>query len=118
MWFGLINEIKFWFVRTFKMRNCWMPKGDVSFTSTWSDDDIPQWVKDADKNKEENKTMKKLLLRFGNWIVRKCTGQTIGYKDEIYINGRRYKFSRITTETLRHNYSIINIEVIDGDMNW
>ena len=51
MWFGLINEIKFWFVRTFKMRNCWMPKGDVSFS--WSDDEIPQWVKDTDKSKWE-----------------------------------------------------------------
>lgn len=61
--------------------------------------------------------MKKLLLKFGNWIVRKCTGQTIGYKDEIYINGREYRFSHLTTETSRHR-SIINIEVIDGDMNW
>ena len=38
MWFGLINEIKCWFTRTFITRNCWMPKGDVSFTSTWSED--------------------------------------------------------------------------------
>ncbi len=53
MWFGLINEIKFWFIRTFITRNCWMPKGDVGFTSTWADDDIPQWVKDADKNEFE-----------------------------------------------------------------
>ena len=53
MWFGLKNEIKFWFERTFKTRNYWMPKGDVSFTSTWSDDEIPQWVKDTDKSKFE-----------------------------------------------------------------
>jgi hypothetical protein len=39
MWFGLINEIKFWFDRTFKMRNCWMPKGKVGFISTWSDEE-------------------------------------------------------------------------------
>ena len=51
MWFGLINEIKFWLIRTFKMRNCWMPKGDVSFS--WSDDEILQWVKDTDKSKFE-----------------------------------------------------------------
>ena len=62
--------------------------------------------------------MRKLLLKFANWIVRKCTGQTIGFKDKIYINGREYKFSHITTEISRHGYSIINIEVIDGDMNW
>ena len=53
MWFGLINEIKFWFTRTFITRNCWMPKGDVSFTSTWGDDETPQWVKDTDKSKWE-----------------------------------------------------------------
>ena len=35
MWFGLKNEIKFWFERIFKTRNYWMPKGDVTFS--WSD---------------------------------------------------------------------------------
>lgn len=49
MWFGLINEIKSWYIRTFITRNCWMPKGDTTFS--WaSDDGIPQWVKDTDKN--------------------------------------------------------------------
>lgn len=37
MWFGLINEIKFWFIRTFKTRKCWMPKGDVTFS--WSNEE-------------------------------------------------------------------------------
>ena len=49
MWLGLLNEIKFWFIRTFKTRKCIMPKGDTEFS--WaSDDDIPQWVKDTDKS--------------------------------------------------------------------
>ena len=39
MWFGLINEIKCWFIRTFITRNCWMSKGEVGFTSTWSDEE-------------------------------------------------------------------------------
>ena len=49
----LKERIKCWFTRTFITRNCWMPKGDISFTSTWSDDEIPQWVKDTDKSKFE-----------------------------------------------------------------
>jgi hypothetical protein len=28
-----------------------MPKGDITFS--WSDDEIPQWVKDTDKSKFE-----------------------------------------------------------------
>lgn len=48
MWFGLKNEIKFWFIRTFKTRNYIMPKGDTTFS--WSDDDIPEWVKNTDKS--------------------------------------------------------------------
>ena len=40
MWFGLINEIKSWYIRTFITRNCWMPKGDIEFS--WTDDDMPQ----------------------------------------------------------------------------
>lgn len=48
---GLLNEIKFWFIRTFMTRNCWMPKGNTEFS--WADDDIPQWVKDTDKSKFE-----------------------------------------------------------------
>lgn len=48
MWFGLINEIKFWFTRTFVTRNCIMPEGDTTFS--WSDDGIPEWVKDTDKS--------------------------------------------------------------------
>ena len=51
MRFGLINEIKSWYIRTFITRNCWMPKGNIEFS--WTDDGIPQWVKDADKNEFE-----------------------------------------------------------------
>jgi len=51
MWFGLINEIKCWFIRTFITRNCWMPKDWTAFS--WSDDEIPQWVKDTDKSQWE-----------------------------------------------------------------
>ena len=47
----LKERIVCWFIRTFKTRNCWMPKGDVSFS--WSDDDISQWVKNTDKSKFE-----------------------------------------------------------------
>lgn len=30
--FTLKERIMFWFIRTFKTRNCWMPKGDVAFS--------------------------------------------------------------------------------------
>lgn len=42
----LKERIKCWFTRTFITRNCWMPKGDVSFTSTWNDEE--------EKGKEDN----------------------------------------------------------------
>ena len=47
----LKERIKCWFTRTFITRNCWMPKGDTTFS--WSDDEIPQWVKDTNKSKFE-----------------------------------------------------------------
>ena len=54
MWFGLINEIKFWFIRTFKTRNSYFSRKDMNnFAFSWSDDEIPQWVKDTDKSKFE-----------------------------------------------------------------
>lgn len=31
VWFGLRNKIKFWFIRTFKTRNCRTPKGETKF---------------------------------------------------------------------------------------
>lgn len=39
MWFGLINEIKAWYTRLFITRNCWMPEGDLSLTSTWNEEE-------------------------------------------------------------------------------
>lgn len=35
----LKERIKCWFTRTFITRNCWMPKGNISFTSTWNDEE-------------------------------------------------------------------------------
>lgn len=53
-----------------------------------------------------------------NWILRKCLNPTVSYSDKIYVNGREYTFSKATSETSRHNYCIINLELIDGDPGW
>ena len=47
--FTLKERIKFWFIRTFKTRKCYIPEEGMIFS--WSDDEIPQWVKDTDKSK-------------------------------------------------------------------
>ena len=62
--------------------------------------------------------MKKLLCKFANWILRRCTNPIVGINDKVYVNGREYTFSKATTEISRHGYSLINIELIDGDPRW
>jgi hypothetical protein len=62
--------------------------------------------------------MKKLLCKFANWILRKCLNPIISYNDKVYINGKEYTFSNATSEMSRHAYTIINLEVIDGDPRW
>lgn len=37
--FGLKNEIRFWFIRTFKTRKCIKPQKDWVFTSTFDTDE-------------------------------------------------------------------------------
>ena len=58
--------------------------------------------------------MKKLLCKFANWILRKCTQPTIAFTDDVYINGRTYKLVKSNTEISPHFYTTINFEVIDG----
>lgn len=57
--------------------------------------------------------MKKLLCKFANWILRRCTSEVITFQDEIYINGRTYKLLKATTEISPHTYTVIHFEVID-----
>ena len=42
--------------------------------------------------------MKKILCKFANWILRKCTGPDIAFGKEIYINGRTYTLIQATRE--------------------
>ena len=58
--------------------------------------------------------MKKLLCKFANWILRRCTSSVIAFNDKVYINGRTYELVKATTETSPYAYTIINFEVIDG----
>lgn len=58
--------------------------------------------------------MKKLLCRFANWILRKCTEPTIAFEDDLYINGKIYKLVHVTTEMSPYSHATIHFEVIDG----
>lgn len=58
--------------------------------------------------------MKKLLCRFANWILTRCTEPTIAFNDKIYINGKTYTLVQATTKTSPYAYTVINFEVIDG----
>ena len=58
--------------------------------------------------------MKKLLCRFANWILRRCTEPIIAFNDKVYINGKTYELVKATTEISPYAYTIINFEVIDG----
>lgn len=62
--------------------------------------------------------MKKLLCKFANWILRKCINPIVAVNNKVYINGVAYTFSKATTEISRHGYSIVNLEIIDGDPRW
>ena len=62
--------------------------------------------------------MKKLLCKFANWILRKSLNPITTFNNKIYINGREYTLSKATSEMSRHAYTIINLEVIDGDPRW
>jgi hypothetical protein len=58
--------------------------------------------------------MKKLLCKFANWILRKCTSPVIAFNEDLYINGRSYKLSKATTELSPYAHTVINFEVVDG----
>lgn len=58
--------------------------------------------------------MKKLLCRFANWILRRCTEHTIAFNNEVYINGKTYTLIKATTEISPYVHTVINFEVIDG----
>lgn len=60
--------------------------------------------------------MKKLLCKCANWVLRKCLNQTMTFDENVYINGKTYKLAKATAEMSPHNYTIINFEVIDGNI--
>ena len=62
--------------------------------------------------------MKKLLCKFANWILRKCTDSVVTVNNKVYVNGVEYTFSKMTSEISRHGYAIVNIELIQGDPRW
>ena len=55
--------------------------------------------------------MKKVLCRFANWILRKCTSPEIAFNTDVYINGRTYKLRQATSEIYPYGNRHITFEV-------
>lgn len=68
MWFGLKNEIKFWFIKTFKTRNCTKPEVGSTFSMT-SDSPILTG-ESAQKIKELLKTGPSEETEYGKIILK------------------------------------------------
>ena len=58
--------------------------------------------------------MKRIICKFANWLLRKCTKPTVAFKDEIYINGRTYKFVKADMEIFPYGNGVITFEVTEG----
>lgn len=61
--------------------------------------------------------MKRMICKFANWLLRRCTNPTIAFKDEVYINGRTYKFVKATHEIFPYGNGIITFEVTEDLSN-
>lgn len=55
--------------------------------------------------------MKRLLCRFANWILRKCTHSEIAFNTDVYINGRAYKLIQATSTIYPYGNKNITFEV-------
>lgn len=55
--------------------------------------------------------MKKILCKFANWILRKCTSPEIAFNTDVYINGRTYKLLQATTHIAPYGNRNITFEV-------
>lgn len=56
--------------------------------------------------------MKKIICKFANWLLRRCTDPMIAFGGEVYINGRTYELVKATHEIGRYA-SIITFEVME-----
>ncbi len=55
--------------------------------------------------------MKRLLCKFANWILRKCTHPEVAFNTDIYINGRTYKLIQATSNIYPYGNRNITFEV-------
>lgn len=55
--------------------------------------------------------MKRMICKFANWLLRRCTDPMIAFGDEVYINGRTYELIKATHEVTTHYYDSITFEV-------
>lgn len=55
--------------------------------------------------------MKKILCRFANYILRKCTDPVVAFNSDLYINGRTYTLIQATTEFRPLIHTNITFEV-------
>lgn len=61
--------------------------------------------------------MKRIICKFANWLLRRCTKPTIAFTDDVYINGRTYKLVKATHEIYPYDNGIIIFEVTEGLKN-
>lgn len=54
--------------------------------------------------------MKRMICKFANWLLRRCTDPMIAFGGEVYINGKTYKLVKATHE-VTHYQSLITFEV-------
>jgi hypothetical protein len=57
--------------------------------------------------------MKRIICKFANWLLRRCTDPMIAFGGEIYINGKTYKLVRATREITSYFLDTITFEVRD-----
>lgn len=57
--------------------------------------------------------MKRIICKFANWLLRRCTDPMIAFGGEIYINGKTYKLVRATREITSYYLDTITFEVRD-----
>ena len=59
--------------------------------------------------------MKKLLCKFANWILRRCIHPIVSFNNTIYINGREYTLTHAEADMSPHAYTLIRLELIEGN---
>ena len=55
--------------------------------------------------------MKRIICKFANWLLRRCTDPMIAFGEEVYINGRSYELVQVTHKINTCCYTELTFEV-------